>query len=295
MMSLSGVAAAISAQSGIHVDPRSARAQGGGSINQAWRLDSDTGPVFLKTNAPAAAEMFAAEVDGLQALADRQAIAVPRVLAHGVTNQAAFLLLEFVDLSGPKTDAAAARLGRRLARQHREAGGDFGWSRDNTIGATLQPNEPDTDWCRFYGQRRLEFQLGLARENGYEGRLQDRGRALLDALPRLLAGHDPTPALLHGDLWGGNWGATPHGEPYLYDPAVYRGDREADIAMTRLFGGFPPVFYQAYAEQWPLPAGWQRRTDLYNLYHVLNHLNLFGGGYRDQAEAMISGLLETAG
>lgn len=293
-MSLARIAADIEAQSGIRLQAESARSQSGGSINQAWRMLSSRGPVFLKINAPDGADMFAAEVDGLCALARCDAVAVPTVLAHGCTPEAAFLLLEWVDLSGPKSAAAAGRLGRRLALQHRHGGADFGWNRDNTIGTTPQANTPSADWSSFFRARRLKPQLELARVNGYRGGLQRAGRALLDAVPALLAGHSPPPALLHGDLWGGNWGVTAAGEPYLFDPAVYRGDREADIAMTRLFGGFRSAFYRAYVDEWPLPAGWEERAELYNLYHVLNHLNLFGGGYLRQAEAIIGRLLERA-
>lgn len=291
-MQLTAVARAIVAQAGIAIEPGSARAQAGGSINRALKLDSNRGPVFLKVNELAAAAMFNAEVDGLAALARTQALAVPAVLAVGAVSDTAFLLLEYLDLSAGKTDAAARQLGRGLALQHRAAQPAFGWDQDNWIGSSRQPNSPDSDWCRFFCEQRLEHQLNLAEENGFDGVVQRQGAALLQAVPGLLAGHRPPPALLHGDLWGGNWGVVHKGSPYVFDPAVYRGDREADIAMTRLFGGFPPAFYEAYQAAWPLPEGWQLRTQLYNLYHVLNHLNLFGGGYLPQAQAIMRKLLE---
>src|SRR5262249_29793225 len=156
--------------------------------------------------------------------------------------------------------------------------------RVNTIGMTPQINEADSDWIRFFRERRLRYQLDLAVGNGYGGDLQKQGAQLLERMHGLFAGHRPQPSLLHGDLWGGNWGATADGTPVIFDPAVYFGDREADIAMTRLFGGFDTSFYGAYESAWPLEAGWQARTTLYNLYHVLNHLNLFGAGYLSQAE-----------
>ena len=183
-----------------------------------------------------------------------------------------------------------AALGQRLAGLHRSSAERFGWHRDNTIGATPQSNRWTASWIEFWRTQRLGFQLELAARNGYGGSLQRRGEQLLAQLDALLA-HDPAPSLLHGDLWGGNAAATPAGEPVLFDPACYYGDREADLAMTELFGGFAPAFYSAYRDTWQVDAGYAVRRDLYNLYHVLNHLNLFGGGYRAQAEGMIERLL----
>jgi fructosamine-3-kinase len=151
------------------------------------------------------------------------------------------------------------------------------------------------DWLTFFREHRLRFQLELAERNGYGGRLQDAGSRLLPRLDALLGEHRPAPSLLHGDLWGGNAGADPGGAPVIFDPAVYYGDREADLAMTRLFGGFSREFYTAYEKEWPLPAGASARVDLYNLYHVLNHLNLFGTGYLGQAQAIIDRLLARVG
>ena len=167
----------------------------------------------------------------------------------------------------------------------------FGWHRDNTIGATPQSNAWTDDWARFFAERRLGYQLDLALEQGHSGQLIERGRRLCAPLDALLLDHRPVPSLLHGDLWGGNWAADESGQPVVFDPAIYFGDREADLAMTRLFGGFGRAFYDAYQSAWPLEAGADLRFDLYNLYHVLNHLNLFGGGYRGQAETLIEQLL----
>jgi fructosamine-3-kinase len=166
----------------------------------------------------------------------------------------------------------------------------FGWDRDNTIGSTPQLNEPSVDWVTFWRERRLGYQLELAARNGYRGRLKQRGERLLDGLGALLD-HNPVPSLLHGDLWGGNLGYDEAGEPVIFDPACYFGDREADLAMTELFGGFGRRFWAAYQEAWPLSEGYPVRKHLYNLYHVINHLNLFGGGYLSQAESMIDRLL----
>ncbi len=181
--------------------------------------------------------------------------------------------MEFLEL---KSRGDFAALGRMLATIHRTQGGRFGWARDNYIGSTPQLNGAYENWAEFWRARRLEPQLALAKRNGYD----------LDAdnVTQLLEGHTPAPSLLHGDLWSGNGGFLAGGAPVLFDPAVYYGDREADLAMTELFGGFPREFYSAYG---PLPAGYQQRKHLYNLYHLLNHLNLFGGGYLGQVNATL--------
>jgi fructosamine-3-kinase len=180
-------------------------------------------------------------------------------------------------------------------RQHRALQPAFGWYRDNTIGSTPQSNAWQDDWVTFLRERRLGYQLELAAENGFRGRLQQRGEVLLDALGEFFTTYRPVPSLLHGDLWAGNRTADEHGRPVIFDPAVYYGDREADVAMTRLFGGFGAGFYRAYEANWALDDGAGARTDLYNLYHVLNHLNLFGEGYLARALAMLDRLLAQAG
>jgi fructosamine-3-kinase len=232
------------------------------------------GPRFLKLNQPKYADAFAAEADGLAALKEAGAHA-PQPLAHGIAGGKAYLLLEYVELSG-KRDFAA--LGRMLAAVHRKVESRFGWARDNYIGATPQANGWCSDWAQFWLERRLRPQLALAEGNGFSL------KANLDA--RLLEGHQPQASLLHGDLWSGNIGFTAEG-PVIFDPAVYYGDREADLAMSELFGGFPREFYDAYREAFPLREGYERRKPLYNLYHLLNHLNLFGGGYLAQVEATL--------
>jgi protein-ribulosamine 3-kinase len=235
-----------------------------------------------------------AEADGLDRLARAGAIRVPRVLGQGASDHEAWLELEWFDLHS--ADAASdARMGAALARLHAVTAPAFGLERDNAIGASPQANAQTHDWIAFWRGVRLGFQLQLAERNGYRGRLQDRGQRLLEALPAFFAGHVPTPSLLHGDLWGGNRAMLADGTPVVFDPGVYYGDREADIAMTRLFGGFGPRFYASYEQAWPMDAGADERFDLYNLYHVLNHLNLFGDGYHARAEAMIDSLLAVAG
>ncbi|MGA9852933.1 MAG: fructosamine kinase family protein [Gammaproteobacteria bacterium] len=266
------------------------QSQGYGVGGATWRVVCDDSTWFVKT-APDARDLFDAEADGLKALAECKAIRVPRVLAAGEQDGEAFLVMEWLSLRH-KIGVAAARLGEQLVLQHQSFGQDFGWRQNNFIGVTPQFNTLADDWVQFFREHRLGFQLRLAAENGYRGALQDRGAQLMEKLPALFSGYTPQPSLLHGDLWGGNWGVLDTGEPVIFDPAAYYGDREADIAMTELFGGFDPKFFSVYNAVWPLDAGYRVRRDLYNLYHVLNHLNLFGGGYLRQAEQMLARLLK---
>ena len=219
---------------------------------------------FLKEGPPGRADAFTAEAEGLEAL--RPHIRVPRVLERGVQDGKAFILLERLDLRG---GGDYAELGRMLARLHRVTGPRFGWARDNYIGLAPQVNAWRDSWAEFFLECRLRPQASKA------------GIALPSI--NLLDDHHPQPSLLHGDLWNGNVGFTKEG-PVVFDPAVYYGDREADLAMTELFGGFPREFYEAYGA---LDEGYARRKHLYNLYHLLNHLNLFGEGYRGQVNACL--------
>lgn len=302
------IARRITAATGAACTARHREPVGGGSINRAFVLHGAGGAHwFVKLNGASGAAMFAAEAAGLEEIRRSGTLRVPAPVCHGVaddfaddfadgfTGGTAFLVLEYLELRGAGT-ASAERLGRGLAAMHRcvrSAGGrpEYGWDIDNTIGSTPQPNDPLPDWTDFWRDRRLGFQLALAARNGCGRRLQTAGERLLAAFPRLFAGHAPAASLLHGDLWSGNYGSLPDGTPVIFDPAAYYGDRETDLAMTGLFGGFPPAFYRAYREAWPTDDGYEQRRQLYNLYHVLNHLNLFGGGYLSQAEAMIEKLL----
>jgi fructosamine-3-kinase len=263
------------------------REQGGSALNATWRLEAPDAAWFVKVNGADRLPMLEAEAAGLAELAARGAVRVPRPVATGREGAHAFLVLEWLDIGGGGHDAA---LGRALAALHRHTAPRFGWHRDNTIGTTPQQNGWCEDWCTFFGERRLAPQLARIARGG-DADLAAAGRRVIAALPTLLAGHAPSPSLLHGDLWSGNAGALANGEPVIFDPAVYYGDREADLAMTELFGGFGRSFYAAYEAAWPLPPGYPRRRRLYNLYHVLNHANLFGGGYHAQARAMIDALL----
>ncbi len=245
-----------------------AEAVRGGCIHECYRVVIRGRSLFLKVNDAQYADAFAAEADGLSAIR-ASAMQAPQSVSHGVAERKAFLLLQFLEL---KSDGDFATLGRMLAALHRQTGARFGWPRDNYIGATPQQNGWCDDWAEFWRERRMKPQLDLARRNGFDIEFNFE-----------LKNHEPQPSLLHGDLWSGNAGFTAEG-PVVFDPAVYYGDREADLAMTELFGGFPPEFYKAYDAAFPLAAGYEKRKHLYNLYHLLNHLNLFGSGYLGQVK-----------
>lgn len=285
------IAARIASAEGAPFGITENRSVGGGCINDARIVSGAGRRYFVKLNSAAHAEMFAAEYEGLEEIRRTGTVRVPAPVCHGIAANRAFIALEYLAL-GRGSAACAEHLGHALARMHRCTAPAYGWHRDNTIGSTRQPNGRLADWIGFWREHRLGFQLRLARDAGHRVNGGDR---LLDSLPKLLAGHSPPASLLHGDLWGGNHACLEDGTPVVFDPAVYYGDREADIAMTELFGGFPPRFHQAYREAWPLADGYPVRRDLYNLYHVLNHLNLFGGGYGSQANALIGRLIAEAG
>lgn len=269
----------------------SSREAGGGCIHRALVLEGGGRRWFVKLNEAAALPMFEAEMDGLAALAEAGALRVPQPLCRGVAEAQAYLVLEYLELQPVGDDAAAVAFGRALAQLHRQTGAHFGWRRDNFIGATAQINSEHDNWPHFFATARLLPQLRLAAGGGHERKLIERGEALAEKLPAFFLDHRPRPSLLHGDLWHGNAARLPDGRPAAFDPAVYYGDREADLAMTELFGGFPTAFYAAYREAWPLSGDYETRKTLYNLYHILNHLNLFGAGYLHQAQRMIERLL----
>ena len=277
----------IGAVTGRSFIPRAHRAVGGGCINSAVILSDGSLDYFVKCNDASRLDMFEAEADGLDGLAAAGALRVPEAICWGLAGGASYLVLERLDLEG-RTNGA--EMGRRLAALHRSVGKHFGWRRDNYIGATPQPNPESRDWTAFFRDHRLGYQLDLAARNGHARTLQSGGERLMAGLDALID-HHPVPSLLHGDLWTGNAGYLPDGTPAVFDPAVYYGDREADLAMSELFGGFGRDFYAAYREAWPLDAGYGTRKTLYNLYHILNHVNLFGGGYLGQARGMIDRLL----
>ncbi|MDD5462688.1 MAG: fructosamine kinase family protein [Methylococcales bacterium] len=262
----------------------------GGDINSAFWLQACDQSYFVKLNRADLAAMFEAEFVGLQELEKTQTIRVPSPVACGQTGEHSFLVLEHVEF-GCSNKLSDHLLGQQLAQMHQRRQPYFGWHRDNTIGSTLQINHKNNDWLTFWREQRLGMQLQLAAENGYSGRLQTSGERLCHEMAALFDDYLPQSSLLHGDLWSGNAAVDKQGRPVIFDPACYYGDREADLAMTELFGGFSRDFYAAYHSVWPLDKGYAIRKNFYNLYHILNHLNLFGGGYLRQAENMMTMLL----
>ncbi len=268
----------------------STRAVGGGCINSAYLLEGGNTRYFLKLNRAEGLEMFSAEAEGLAEMEASGAIRVPHPVCSGSIDGTAYLVMEHIAFGSARSDSARC-LGQQLAAMHRHSREQFGWHRDNTIGSTPQSNDSMDNWVDFYRERRLLFQVELAVRRGAGGGLERKADRLATSLGQFFGDYQPAASLLHGDLWSGNYALDMNGAPVLFDPAVYFGDREADVAMTELFGGFSSEFYAAYREAWPLDAGYGLRKGLYNLYHILNHYNLFGGGYLAQAEGMLGQLL----
>jgi protein-ribulosamine 3-kinase len=262
------------------------RSVGGGCINESYSINTNNGRYFIKYNsATAYPGMFEKEAAGLNILADTNAITVPEVIETAETETEAYLLLKYVQSGSPCPDFWF-NFGISLAELHRHNNDKFGLDHNNYIGSLVQANEPDADFVSFFISQRIEPQLKTARNKGAFGRSELR---YFDSLFNSLNNIIPVekPALLHGDLWSGNFMVSENGLPCLIDPAVYYGHRESDIAMTQLFGGFQPGFYQAYNQTWPLEKDWQHRMDIFNLYPLLVHVNLFGGGYTGQVMRII--------
>ena len=266
----------------------------GGSINSASRIEGGNREFFVKINQAGRLNMFEAESEGLREMASTGTVGVPQPVACGIRGERSFLLLESLVLKS-LTAQSNRILGEQLAAMHSKPQSGFGWVRDNTIGSTLQRNNQTSDWIRFWREHRLVFQLELAETNGCQSSLIDIGVLLCEKFHLFFEDYSPVPSLLHGDLWAGNAAEDDAERPVIFDPACYYGDRECDIAMTELFGGFGEDFYRSYNEAWPLDQGYRVRKTLYNLYHILNHFNLFGGGYQGQAESMTRSLLAELG
>jgi len=270
---------------------RSVRTVGGGCINNATRIETAQGVYFLKWNSDPLPGMFQCEARGLSLLAEVGAVRVPAVLAAAETSvdQPAFILLEW--LEGSRNEDQA-QLGEQLAALHREGCSPqnppaYGLDHDNYIGQTPQINRWETDWPQFFTQNRIRAQMELASRTGHlNSSRRHKLERLVKRLPDLLSGVERRPALIHGDLWGGNVLPGPNGLAII-DPAVYYADRETEIAFTELFGGFGARFYAAYQSAWPLEPGYPERRNLYNLYHLLNHLNMFGESYSRQVDAVL--------
>jgi fructosamine-3-kinase len=279
---------AITAASGTSFALREQQAISGGCINATQKISDGRRSFFVKTNRAGLADMFAAESEALTEIAATHTVRAPQPLCFGISGAYSYLVLEYLDLHG-STDMIA--LGHQLAAMHRILKPQFGWHRDNVIGATHQANAWHQDWITFWRDQRLGFQLTLAADNGYRGTLQKLGEQVLTRFHVLFSDYSPHASMLHGDLWGGNAAGLADGTPVIFDPAFYYGDRECDIAMTELFGGFGNRFYAAYNDAWPLDKGYKTRRTFYNLYHILNHTNLFGGGYQNQSIDMMQRLL----
>jgi protein-ribulosamine 3-kinase len=287
----SGLLASLEAALALHVGRpvaiRGGEGIGGGSIHHAQRLDTDAGPFFLKSNSTAAADNFAAELDGLATLQGRSSLRVPVAIGLGCDQGQAWLLMEWLP-SQPRRPDTWALLGEGLAALHRHTQPAHGHTRDNFIGSLPQSNLACPTWAEFFERRRLRPQAELAAGRGLlDKRLLHQLDRLYDRLPEWLPVEPP--ALLHGDLWSGNVlpCTGPAGHPAIFDPAVYYGHREMDIAMTRLFGGFEAAFYAAYHAAHPLEPGWEKRCGLHNLYPLMVHLNLFGAGYLPEIQSVL--------
>lgn len=259
---------------------------GGGSINAAYRLNYGGEFFFLKYNdASRFPQMFEKEALGLKLLNMSHSLRIPQIIGHSSTGQTAFLLLEFIAQKQPDKQFWE-NFGHGLADLHRNSNPTFGLDHSNYIGSLKQDNTSEKSWTEFFVHQRLQPQINLAKQRAL---LSTKTCADFEKLFELLPSLFPeeAPALLHGDLWSGNFLCSQSGEAVLIDPAVYYGHREMDIGMSKLFGGFSPHFYEAYNAAWPLEKGWQQRVDLCNLYPLLVHVNLFGGGYVGQLEACL--------
>ncbi len=281
---------------------------GGGSINSSYHvIGTDVQEYFIKINSASLEFMFQVEFDNLNELSQAlslkaDAMQVPQPVCYGIADSYSYLVLEYLNLSASGNNK---ELGHALAEMHKITASQFGWYQNNIIGSTPQSNQQHNDWLTFWREERMQPQFEMLYNKGYKKYLQPLSDKLLNELDSLLANHTPEASLLHGDLWSGNYGfsragsskagsskeaSSKHGKPAIFDPALYYGDRETDLAMTELFGGFSSDFYQAYNDNWPLDAGYKDRKTLYNLYHILNHANLFGTSYLNQAISMMERL-----
>lgn len=252
---------------------------GGGDINEARRLETTKGRFFLKMNSAAqSSKMFAAEAQGLQLLAKARILRIPQVIAHSHEgDEIGFLLLEFIEPSVRRSDFWQ-RFGEGLAILHRTTQASFGLDLDNFIGSLPQSNQFHKRWVEFYIEERLLPQIQIAKTQHYFSTADHENfEKLFEKLPQILP--EEQPALIHGDFWNGNFITDENGAPVLIDPAVCFASREMDIAMSKLFGGFDREFYQVYQQHYPMLPGWEERVDIYQLYYLLVHANIFGSGY----------------
>ena len=260
------------------------RSVGGGCINQGYKLLGNDNSYFVKLNQASKADMFQAEALGLKQMYATKTITIPQPICWGTVETSSYIVLEWLNLGRGNNDSWW-EMGRQLAMMHRQGTAEhYGWEINNTIGSTPQINTWMDNWADFFAEQRIGYQLRLANRKG--GNFPDTDN-IVSAVRAKLADRQPEASIVHGDLWSGNANITADGQPTIFDPATYYGDREVDIAMTELFGGFPATFYQGYNRQWQLDSGYKERKNIYNLYHILNHFNLFGGGYGSQAKRII--------
>jgi len=272
-----------------NIDFNNIEAISGGCINQTWKAtDTNNQNWFIKENKPTLISMFEAEAAGLAVIQQSKSIRAPKPICYGKTNDFSYLVMEYISMQSGINQLTT---GEQLAQMHQTTQPLFGWERDNTIGSTPQLNQQHKNWVNFWKEQRLIPQLTLAKQKGYSNTAYDAGLKLVDHLELFFRQYQPDPSLLHGDLWGGNCATDSANHPVIFDPALYYGDRETDIAMTELFGGFSQTFYDSYNAVYPLNSDYKTRKTLYNLYHILNHYNLFDGGYASQAESMTRQLL----
>ena len=280
----------ISKQSGLELKSPNEYFDLGSQATLKVRVENETKNFFVKTTKKYNHPRFSSEEEGLKLIAKTNTLRTPKVIACGQTKEASFIILEYLEMT-EKTSISAKKLGEKLAKMHKNTANLFGLDNDNWIGLTRQHNKQNNNWSTFYVEQRLLPQLELAYRNGYKQNLEKKANHLIGKIEWFFKDYSPEASLLHGDLWSGNWGAI-NNKPVIFDPAVYYGDRESDIAMTYLFGAFPQDFYSSYNKTWPLANGFEKRKNLYNLYHVLNHLNIFGFSYLQQCENLLDNLIQ---
>jgi fructosamine-3-kinase len=287
----SDIGAQIAQATGKHFEILDRSSIDGGCINQVYLISNKIDRYLVKLNQSSLVEMFAAEAKGLLEIAATETIKVPTPICWGVSKDCSYLAIEYLDLTTSVNPQSWTEMGRNLAKMHRyqiSTRSQFGWHINNTIGLTPQVNTWENDWATFFTNHRIGYQIQLAQSKGGNFPKADR---LIAKIPDLLANYRPKPSLVHGDLWSGNASFTTTGIPVIFDPATYWGDREVDVAMAALFGGFPNAFYQGYNDIYPLDPDYSIRKTLYDLYHIINHYNLFGGNYQAQANNIIDRLL----
>lgn len=265
----------------------------GGDINQAFRIQFGGQNYFCKFNSHIPHDFFLVEARALDMMLLVNKIHCPKPITVGTSGRFHYLVLQYIPL---QSTGNIECLGRQLAQFHKASinhnpvKGYYGFDGNNYIGTTPQQNKPTVNWCDFWIEQRIKPQLRIAKSSGYTRQLVKNSSALYRGIHDILVVHQPVSVMVHGDLWSGNKSFDENGDPVIYDPALYFGDREVDLALSELFGGFGRGFYRSYDECWALPPGQPQRKDLYNLYHLLNHLNLFGAAYLEGCRRIIDAL-----